>query len=319
MNNNTTTVATPTTRGIHHITAIASGPQQNHDFYTRVLGLRLVKKTVNFDDPGTYHFYFGDSVGSPGTILTFFPWPGAHGGKPGAGQATATAFAVPIGSIDAFWAARFASMGVAGVGRSIRFGQTVLAFEDHDGLPMELMESTDVSPTGAWATDDVPLAHAIRAFHSTTLTVRRLEGTEAVLVQKLGLTKLGEEGNRHRYTGDAGHGAIVDVIVDPAAERGRSGAGTVHHVAFRADDDEAQRAWQTVLAEDGFNVSPVMDRNYFHSIYFREPSGVLFEIATDAPGFAIDEPIDSLGQTLKLPAPYESHRAAIEAHLPKLA
>jgi glyoxalase family protein len=310
--------ASPRSSGIHHITAIASDPQANIDFYTRTLGLRCVKKTVNFDDPGSYHFYFGDAVGSPGTIITFFPWPGARRGRVGAGQVTASAYAVPRGSINAFWAARLASLGVTVFGRSTRFGEAVIEFEDHDGTRLELIESDAPSPS-PWAGSDVPAEHALRAFHSATLTVRTLKPTEHVLVERLGLKLVGAEGNRRRYAGDAPHGQIIDVIADENAERGKSGAGVVHHIAFRAATDADQLAWLGQVEADGLHASPVMERFYFRSIYFREPGGVLFEIATDAPGFAADESPETLGESLKLPPMYEQHRAKIEAALPKLS
>lgn len=307
----------PRSAGIHHITAVASDPQANLDFYTRTLGLKLVKQTVNFDDPGTYHFYFGDALGSPGTILTFFPWPGARRGRVGAGQVTATAFAIPRGAIDAFWAARLTAMGFAVLGRSTRFAEAVIEFEDHDGTRLELIESDSTSPH-PYATSDVPARYAIRAFHSATLTVRALGPTERVLVDRLGLRLIGTEGNRLRYTGVAPHGQVVDIVADESAERGRSGAGTVHHIAFRAASDADELAWLEQVQADGLNASPVMERFYFRSIYFREPGGVLFEIATDAPGFAVDEPPEQLGTSLRLPPVYEPHREKIVAALPKL-
>ncbi len=305
------------TKGLHHVTAIASDAQRNHDFYTGVLGLRLVKKTVNFDDPGSYHTYFGDESGSPGTIVTFFPWPGAFRGKPGAGYVIATAYNIPIGATD-FWKRRFASQKVKVVSEETRFGQPVLAIEDPDGMIVELVEQD--SPLTAYVVADIPAEYALRGFHSVTLLERSLDATAGVLTGKLGyLAGETAEGDRHRFVapGDA-HGRVVDVIVDPNAGRGSLGAGSVHHVAYRAKDDPEHLAAQADLRESGFNVSPVMDRNYFHSIYFREPGGVLFEIATDSPGMTVDEPLETLGQALKLPSQYEKHRADIEQALPPL-
>jgi glyoxalase family protein len=310
------------TRGLHHVTAIASDAQGNHDFYVKVLGQRLVKRTVNFDDPGSYHLYFGDPAGSPGTIVTFFPWPGAGRGRMGAGNVVATAYNVPVGSLR-FWRERLANRGVVGINESSRFGESVLSFEDPDGMIIELIER-DAPNVALVSHADIPADAAIRGFHSVTLLERDLAPTAAVLTERLGYAPGRAEGDRHRFLArpdderaDA-HGVVVDVKVDPSARRGSLGAGSVHHVAFRAADDAEQATIQAELQRAGLNVSPVMDRNYFHSIYFREPGGVLFEIATDAPGFAVDEPADSLGQSLKLPEQYEKHRAEIEKVLPTL-
>ncbi len=288
--------------GIHHITAIASDPQRNLDFYTSVIGLRLVKLTVNFDDPGTYHFYFGDSQGKPGTILTFFPWPGANSGRVGTGQATAVPFAVPT---LAGWTERLTAAGVA-VGSPIeRFGEQVLRFADPDGMPLELTAPTlDGSFT------------EVTGFSGVTLSVQNPEATERLLTSTFGYTTLGTEGNRTRFISTAGD--TVDVLREPEMRRGTMGAGTVHHVAFRAESDEIQTKWQLELSKLGHQVTPVLDRQYFHSIYFREPGGVLFEIATDPPGFATDETPDALGTHLKLPPWLENRRSEVERILPKL-
>jgi glyoxalase family protein len=324
------------TRGVHHITAIASDPARNVDFYTRVLGLRLVKKTVNFDDPGTYHLYYGDDVGSPGTILTFFPWPHVKRGVQGAGFQTATAFAVPVGSVD-FWRARLASLPVdAGVvvrEAEIRFGQRVLPFEDHDGMRLELVEDGASAPAmaatvtparreGAFALlAPVPSQHSIRGFHSATLTERTLDGTDRFLRELLGLRLEGVEGKRHRFATahrDVAAARLVDVLVDAGAPTGKLGGGVVHHIAFRAESEAQQLAWHATLVAQNRNVSPQMDRNYFRSIYFREPGGVLFEVATDSPGFSVDESQAELGTHLKLPEQYEHRRSVIEQFLPKI-
>jgi catechol 2,3-dioxygenase-like lactoylglutathione lyase family enzyme len=281
--------------GIHHITAIASDPQRNLDFYTAVLGLRLVKLTVNFDDPGTYHFYFADEAGRPGSILTFFPWPGAMAGRHGSGQAAAISFSVP--TLDG-WAAR-----LPGAKAEQRFGQDLLSFADPDGLPLEL-----IAAGGAGS--------GIRGFHGVTLSEAGYESTAKLLTETFGYELSASEGNRFRYAGMAGNS--VDLLCQPEARRGGMGAGTVHHVAFRTETDEAQRHWQTRLAEQGLNVTPILDRQYFRSIYFREPGGVLFEIATDPPGFATDEALDQLGTHLKLPPWLERARPEIEQALPKL-
>jgi glyoxalase family protein len=303
--------------GLHHVTAIASDPQRNLDFYTEVLGLRLVKRTINFDDPGTYHFYFGDDTGRPGTILTFFPWPGARRGTAGTGETAATAFSVPQASL-AFWEERLQAAGVAVQRAGRRFDEQVLTFADPDGMKLEIVGHADASDANAPRTSDVPAEHAIRGFFGVTLSESRLEETAATL-GLMGLQKIGEEGNRHRFAaeGDA-LGNHIDVVVDAQMGHGRMGAGSVHHIAFRAADDGAQVEWQKTLAAHSLHVTPVMDRTYFHSIYFREPGGVLFEIATDPPGFALDEPVESLGEALKLPEWLEADRARVERALPRI-
>lgn len=304
------------TSGLHHVTAIASDVQRNHDFYTHVLGLRLVKTTVNFDDPGSYHTYFGDYRGSPGTIITFFPWPGAYPGKVGAGYTIATAYTIPRGATS-FWQTRLSDKHVRGVDTFTRFGEPGVRFEDPNGMVIELIERD--SALEPHAASDIPPERAIRGFHSVTLLQRKIDGTSKTLIDKLGYRAEGVEGNRHRFVAESdAHGRVVDVIVDPDAGRGSLGAGSVHHVAFRSKDDSEHTAALEDLRRSGFNVSPVMDRNYFHSIYFREPGGVLFEIATDAPGMDVDEPLESLGGSLKLPAMYEKHRADIQQALPPL-
>lgn len=307
-----------TITGIHHITAMASDPQRNVDFYTGVLGLRLVKLTVNFDDPGTYHFYFGDAKGSPGTILTFFPWPNARRGAVGNGQVSATSFAVPRASLD-FWRARLAEAHVPAEDLGLRFGEPVLRLADPDGLPLELIGTDDESLANAWGASDVPAAHAIRGFHSATLAEEDHEPTARLLTDGMGWRFVGREGDRYRYRAPASGGAtLVDVLHNPAGPYGRFGAGTIHHIAWRTPDDAEQVLWQRDLARQGYRVSPVMDRNYFRSIYYREPGGVLFEIATDPPGFAVDEAPEHLGEHLKLPAQYEELRATLAQRLPRL-
>jgi glyoxalase family protein len=304
--------------GLHHVTAIASDPRRNVDFYTRVLGLRLVKKTVNFDDPSTYHLYYGDSVGTPGSVLTFFPWGGLRRGRPGNGQVYATAFSISARSLR-FWEARLLAHGVTFNEPVERFGEQVLAFTDSDGLVLELVATNETDARTPAAHPEIPLEHGIRGFHGITIAVIDASRTQGLLNDPMGYRVIQTAGNRTRLTvADGGPGTYVDLLTDRSLPRGLPGGGTVHHVAFRTPDDDAQIAAQTTLAELGYQVSPVMDRNYFHSIYYREPEGVLFEIATDTPGFAIDEPVESLGTTLKLPEQYESQRAAIEAALPKL-
>jgi glyoxalase family protein len=306
--------------GLHHVTAIARDPQANVDFYTEVLGLRLVKKTVNFDDPGTYHLYYGDEVGRPGTLLTFFPWPLARLGRSGAGQATVTAFSVPEGSLG-YWMERLASRGVDHEAPRPRFDEEVLTLRDPDGLVLELVARAgdERAPWSEERGGPIPAAVAVRGFYNVTLTEWNPAVTSDLLTGTLGFRLLGEEGDRLRFVTSAeGAGSRLDILAAPSAARGVISAGTVHHVAFRAADDAAQLAWLETLAERGLHVTPVQERQYFRSIYFREPGGVLFEIATDAPGFAVDEPVESLGTALKLPPWLEPSREQIEEVLPPI-
>jgi len=304
--------------GLHHVTAITAEPRANRDFYTRVLGLRFVKKSVNQDDPGTYHLYYGDEVGSPGSALTFFAWRGLRPGRPGAAQAGATAFAVPPGALD-FWRRRLANHGVTTFAENARFGQAVLPFADPDGLRLELIFADENEPRRPASHAEIPTAAAIRGFHSSTLVLAAAEATADLLCSVLGYRLVGREEGRSRYATAWGRpGTCVDLLVDSRLPRGLEGTGSVHHVAFRVATDEDQAAIRARLARAGLTVSPVIDRAYFKSIYFREPGGILFEIATDRPGFAIDEPVSSLGTRLSLPPHLEPHRAAIEALLPPL-
>jgi catechol 2,3-dioxygenase-like lactoylglutathione lyase family enzyme len=318
------------TPGIHHITAIAGDPQKNLDFYAGLLGLRLVKTTVNFDDPTTYHLYYGDGAGHPGTILTFFPWPGAERGRPGTGQAFAVAFAIRAASLG-YWIERLVRHGVNYTGPTRRFGEQVLSFQDPDGLQVELIAH---GPAAAWAPQPagmVPNEHEVRGFHSVTLWEEGYEQTAQVLAGELGFRAAGAEGNVFRYLSPAGDGlgraadpasgspgTIVDVRCAPGFWRGMVGVGSIHHVAFRARDDGTELLLRERLIARGLNVTPVIDRQYFHSIYFREPGGVLLEIATDLPGFTLDEPLDTLGTHLKLPPWLEGTRSEIERGLPRL-
>lgn len=320
---NTTTASTQTAPadalhllGIHHVTAIAGDPKRNVDFYTRVLGLRLVKQTVNFDDPSTYHLYYGDSVGTPGSILTFFPWAGLRRGRPGNGQVYATAFSVAADSLR-FWEARLLAHHVAPVTSTTRFGESVLTFADPDGLILELVATAEPDARTAYPHAEIPSAFAIRGFHGVTIAVIDAARTASLLNGAMAYRAAQATPGRTRYTVAAGGpGTYVDLLVDANLPRGLPGAGTIHHLAFRTPDDEAQA--RATLVGLNYHVSPVMDRNYFHSIYYREPEGVLFEIATDNPGFAVDESVETLGTTLKLPAQYESQRAEIVATLPPL-
>ena len=293
--------------GIHHITAIAGDPQRTLDFYTETLGLRLVKRTVNFDDPGSYHFYFGDNIGSPGTIITFFPWPGARRGARGSGQVTTVSFAVPPNSI-AFWKERLRANHVIAEEIAGRFGNNALRFLDPDGLQLELVAQDDRSPS----------ERAIPGFAAPTLEVRRPDQTEKLLTEILGFEFVAEENKRRRFRGSGSNASAEIDLVSSEAGFGQIAVGTVHHVAFRAADDEEQLRVREQLVARGLNVTPVIDRQYFHSIYFREPNGILFEIATDGPGFLIDESADELGETLKLPPIYEPNRDEIERVLPTI-
>jgi len=304
--------------GIHHITAITGDAQKNIDFYAGILGLRLVKLTVNFDDPGSYHLYYGDELGRPGTIMTFFAWPGAMRGRIGPPQVTVSAFAAPAGSLD-FWRKRLAEKGVPVTEEAERFGEKVLGFADPDGLRLEIIGVREPKGT-PWTGGNVPADQAIRAFHSATLAEEGYENTAKVLTDLMGFSAKGSDQNRYRYQAVAGSGVagIVDVVCVPDARHGTVGAGAVHHIAFRTPDDPQQRAWRDKIATARLNVSPVMDRQYFHSIYYREPGGVLFEIATDTPGFTADQPAGELGKKLMLPPWLEKNRTEIEAFLPKL-
>jgi len=296
--------------GIHHITAIAGDPQANLDFYTETLGLRFVKRTVNFDDPGSYHFYFGDNIGSPGTIITFFPWPGARRGTRGSGQVTSVSFAIPRNSI-AFWKERLRANHVVAEEISDRFGNKALRFLDPDGLMLELMESPVIPNEGR-------MGHSVHGFAAPTLEVRHLERTERLLIEILGFEFLGEENNRRRLRGSGSNTAAEVDLVSADIGFGLVAVGSVHHIAFRVVNDEEQLRVRERLVERGLNVTPVIDRQYFHSIYFREPNGILFEVATDGPGFLIDESADQLGESLKLPPIYESARSEIERVLPAI-
>lgn len=310
-------------RGIHHVTAIASDPQRNIDFYVGVLGLRFVKRTVNFDDPHTYHFYFGDATGTPGSIMTFFPWPHARRGRQGTGQVAVTSFAVRPGAVG-FWIQRLLHHGVRYEGPGHRRSGTeteqVIAFSDPDGLLLELVMHPGAEARSAWdRAPGIPEEHAIRGFHGVTLWERRGDDTERLLVDTLGFRPLRAEGTTRRFAaGDGGSGTLVDVRTTGGFVAGQPGAGTVHHVAWRVADDAEQLALRAEVLAKGYEPTAVIDREYFHSVYFREPGGVLFEIATDAPGFTIDEPAERLGERLMLPRQYQPHRASIESVLPPI-
>jgi glyoxalase family protein len=304
--------------GIHHVTAISGNPLKNIKFYKEVLGLRLVKKTVNFDDPGTYHLYYGDESGTPGTILTFFPWEHAAAGRGGVGQTQQTAFRVPARSIG-YWTHRFIEKGVAHEALEKRFGETVLSFSDPDGMSLALVGVPGAENETAWSNGDIPAEHAIRGFHGVTLLIEDAAKTGAILTNVFGFGAAGREGSISRYRARQNVGGVVDIYEAKGFLPGRMGRGSVHHIAFRAADDavEAEMA-RKLMAEHGMHPTEQKDRNYFRSIYFREPGGILFEIATDIPGFAVDEPLATLGEALKLPPFLEPHRKDIEQALAPL-
>ncbi|WP_027554851.1 ring-cleaving dioxygenase [Bradyrhizobium sp. Cp5.3] len=305
--------------GLHHVTAIAGDPIRNFGFYTRDLGLRFVKKTVNYDDPGTYHFYYGDETGRPGTILTFFPWQGVSTGRRGVGETHQTAFRVPQRSLG-YWTQRFTEKGIPYEALEKRFGESVLPFTDPDGMALALVGVPGAENEPGWSNGDVPAEHAIRGFHGVTLLLDSAAKTAAVLTDVFGFAETAREGSviRFKAPGDA-QGSIVDIYEAKGFLRGHQGGGSVHHIAFRAADDAEQgKMAERLVSNHGLHPTEQRDRNYFRSIYFREPGGVLFEIATDIPGFAVDEPVATLGRDLKLPGFLESHRKQIEGVLPKL-
>ncbi len=305
-------------KGLHHITAMAGDAQANVTFYQEVLGQRLVKTTVNFDDPGTYHLYYGDRTGSPGSIMTFFPWPHARRGNAGNGEAAAVAYAIPEGSAAA-WQRRLNALGVSSGELQTRFGAPVLPLRDPDGMILELVETADLPEFDHWQEGPVPESMALRGFHGTTLWVDEAATTGALLTNQMGYRLIGTVGARTRYqAAGAAMGPVIDLLERPGQSRGRFGAGSIHHIAFRVANDAEQQICQLGLQEAGMPVTPVQNRQYFHSIYFRVPAGILFEMATDPPGFLLDEGEAGLGHSLKLPPWLEDRREEIEAHLPAL-
>lgn len=304
--------------GLHHITAIADNAKRNLDFYTQVLGVRLVKKTVNFDDPGTYHFYFGNENGTPGTILTFFPWEGIGQGTNGSGMATHIGYSVPKGSLE-FWKNRLQDLNIHMEEGEI-FGEKLISFKDPDGLQLQLIEPSAEDNRKVWTTDEIKDENALKGFHNVTLTLRKSEPTMKVLTDILGYDLQKQEGERYRLATNAIDTAhLVDIIENDKISAGRNAAGTNHHIAFRVKDDQVLMEYREKVLSAGLSITPKINRDYFYSLYFREPGGVLFEIATDNPGFTVDEPLDELGKNLKLPAQYEGMRDKIEEVLPKLS
>ena len=301
--------------GIHHVTAISADLERNLDFYTGVLGLRLVKRTVNFDDPSTWHLYYGDASGRPGSILTFFIWPGGQRGRLGTGLASAVAFAVPPAAIG-FWYERLISQGLRTDPPSKRMGESVLEFADPEGMRLEIVGSRATAAVEGRSGGPVAQEHAIRGLHSVTIWEDGDQGHETVLTRVVGLARSGEEDSRVRFAGTADIGAIVDIRRVGGFWHGLGGAGVVHHVAFRAADDGIQETIRQRAGESGLHPTAQLDRRYFRSVYFRQPRGVLFEVATDGPGFTADEPLDELGSALRLPPWMEASHTAIEARLP---
>lgn len=299
------------TAGIHHITAIVGHPQENVDFYAGVLGLRLVKQTVNFDDPGTYHLYFGNEGGKPGTIITFFPWANARQGKIGDGQVGVTSYVVPKGAMD-FWEQRLAKFGIPAT-KMERFGEQYLEFDDPHGLHLEIVEREE-GEKNTWQVGEINSDVAIKGFGGATLLSVKPQETAQLLESVMGLQKVGQEGDFIRFQSSADIGNVIDLKLTTIG-RGQMGVGTVHHIAWRAKDDEDQLEWQKYVADSGYGVTAVRDRNYFNAIYFKEHGEILFEIATDPPGFAHDESLETMGEKLMLPEQYETHRDQIERAL----
>jgi glyoxalase family protein len=299
--------------GLHHVTALAGHPQKNVDFYAGILGLRLIKKTINFDAPDVYHLYYGDEEGNPGTIMTFFPYSDIPKGRKGVGQLTYTAFSIPQEALS-FWMDRLARFNIPFSTPAKRFDETFIQFEDYDGLGVELVTTTN-DPRKGWATGTIPAEYAVRGFHTVTLHELGKDKTIQLLTESMQHQLLSEENGRFRFeAGNGGAGNYVDIIYSPAL-KGLQGAGTIHHVAFSTETDETQWEFREKLLTEGYQVTPVLDRNYFHSIYYREPGGILFEVATNPPGFSIDEAIANLGSALKLPPWQEKNREQIEREL----
>jgi glyoxalase family protein len=304
--------------GIHHITAIAGNAQRNYDFYTKTLGLRFVKKTVNFDDPGTYHFYFGNEKGSPGTILTFFPWAGVPRGRAGVGSVTEIGYSVPKGSLE-FWKKQLANYIITNEEEKQRFGEDLIRVEDPDGLVLVMVEPAAADARKAWTGNGIDEENAMRGFYTATLSVRKMEPTARILTDIFGYELLKQEENRYRLKTDGSSGAnYIDILEEPNGKHSLNGVGINHHIAFRAKNDELMMEFREKVVSAGLNITEKIDRNYFFSLYFREPNGILFEIASDNPGFTADESLEELGKNLKLPPQYESAREKIEATLPPL-
>jgi glyoxalase family protein len=307
----------PNLPGIHHVTCITGDVQKCVNFYVSVLGLRFVKKSINQDMPDTYHIYFGDYVGSPGTAMTFFGWPSWPKRRAGSGQVTTVSFTVPVGSLD-FWNTRLHKLGIHASATN-RFGTDSIVVVDPDGIELELVAKSSNQPWVAWPDSPVDAEHAIRGFHSVTMTVAESTATFDLLVKTMGFRKVGQEGKRTRFeTGAGGPHSILEVVEAPEGPVGEESIGTVHHVAWRVNDAAHQAEWRETLIKAGRNVTPVIERYYFQSIYYREPGGVLFEIATDGPGFTVDEPVEALGSSLSLPPWFQVRRDRLDETLPPI-
>lgn len=302
------------TAGIHHITAFVREAQETVDFYAGVLGLRMIKKTINFDAPEVYHLYFGDEMGDPGTVITFFPSAGSRKGRIGAGQVGVTTYVVPVGALD-FWKERLERFHISYT-RMERFAESYLQFSDKAGLRLEIVEREE-GPESKWSFGAVPVNKAIKGFGGAVLYSEAPDKTANLLEQVMGLERIGEEAGLTRFKASGDLGNMIDVNVNPM-EMGSGGAGTVHHIAWRAKDDEEHALWRGHVQKHGYHPTPIVDRQYFNAIYFREEGGILFEIATDTPGFARDEQPEKLGEKLMLPEWFEDSRSAIEANLPPI-
>jgi glyoxalase family protein len=308
---------TPAVHGIHHVTALAGDPQRNLRFYVGILGMRLVKRSVNQDDPGTYHLFYADRAGTPGTDLTFFPRRGMAPGRRGVGQVGEVGLAVPAGSLS-YWRGRLREHGVVAAEETTRFGERAIPFEDPDGLRLALVGIEEERPFASWEESPVPIEHQVRGMHAVRIRERVLEPTAELLEGTMGFRHVAEEAGWHRYAAGDGSGAYAELSQAPEAPYSRWGAGTVHHVAWRVRDDEEQLALRAAIERTGLAPTPQIDRFWFRSVYFKEPGGTLFELATEGPGFAIDEAPERLGEQLVLPPWLERHREKIAAALPPL-
>ena len=306
------------TAGLHHITAVTKKPQTNIDFYQQVLGQRMVKTTINYDDPGAYHLYYGDNSGVPGTAMTFFGWLNTVQGQAGTGETQTVAYTIPQSSVG-FWHARLEQLGLSPEQVETRFEQEVVSFRDPEGMHMELVGEANLAELQPWSASPIPEEHMLRGFYGVSLWVDEIETTTRILTEILGYQSNGQVGNCYRFIvpGNA-PGRVVELVHKPNTGSGTFGAGSVHHIAFRAGSDEHQLEIQKNVRNIGIHATQVIDRQYFRSVYFRTPAGVLFEIATDQPGFMIDESLEDLGQKLVLPPWLESRRAEIEANLPSI-
>jgi len=301
--------------GIHHITVIAGNPQDNYDFYTQPLGLRMIKKTINFDAPDVYHLYYADEKGTPGTVLTFFPFPNATRGKRGTREISIVSFSVPSASLN-YWIDRFAKLAIEFDVSSKKFGYDYITLFDPDGMKIEIVADPNADMIEGWDNGDLPKEHSIRKFFGATFNLNKATETEKLLSQIMGMSFIKSENNIKRYSSGKDESlCFVDIIENENGNYAVSSAGSVHHIAWRTANDEEQINWRNKFLQAGYHPTEVVDRNYFHSIYFREPGGILFEIATDQPGFMVDETFESLGTELKLPPWYESKRKTIESGL----